>query len=213
MEIGILHTHVLVVSLFTLLLLIKTGTLVSKKLAVLEKINAKTKIVSRILESLMLGTGIFLVIKSPLGFHLLVIVKLLLMILGVVLGVLAFKKNQAGLAVLSLILFAYIFGISRTHSLTMASTEHQIQRAVSELPANATSLDKGKAIYTTECIRCHGPNGDSNYRKAKNLRMSVGDDNYKAAVIKNGMKLMPAYPYLNESETKAVIEYINTFKQ
>ena len=65
MATGMLHTHTLMVVLFTLIYLIKTILLLSDKHELLEKFKSKTKVVEMIVSFGFLATGIFLMTQLP----------------------------------------------------------------------------------------------------------------------------------------------------
>lgn len=91
---------------------------------------------------------------------------------------------------------------------------------------SSDALEKGKKIYETYCLSCHGMRGKGDGPAGKVLKPPAADftddvwkhgskdeDLYK--VIKEGVKNtgMAGFPYLKDDEIKAVISYIRTFSQ
>jgi len=75
---GLMHPHVLFVSLFLLIYLIKTILLLSDKDELLEKFKKKTRIAEMIISFGFLVTGIILLILIPSALNTYMIIKLVL---------------------------------------------------------------------------------------------------------------------------------------
>ena len=103
MATGMLHTHYLMVVLFTLIYLIKTILLLSDKDELLEKFKAKTKIIEMVVSFGFLATGIFLMTQLP-SINMFTIIKLGLVFVSIPLAVIGFKKKNKVLASLSFFL-------------------------------------------------------------------------------------------------------------
>lgn len=221
MEIGMLHTHVLVVTLFLLFLLFKTILLLANKNELLAKVR-KFKMVEPILGVLMLATGGYLLSLYGPAAPTYLWVKLVLVLIIIPIGIVAFKKENKAMAIIALLLTFYIYGASEAGSLTFSKKEN---RTVSEnSPAeNATEvniegetaelLKEGKEIYLAECKKCHGVDGKKGLFKAPDLTQSKLNLSERVAWIKKGKAVMPAYEEeLSETEIEAVALYLDELK-
>ena len=112
---GMLHTHKLVVLLFVLIYLIKTVLLLLNRNESLQSFTRKIKIPEMIISALFLLTGIYLAFNTgDKGTWLWV--KIAAIIVVIPLAIVAFKKSNKMLALLSFIILVYIYGISETKS-------------------------------------------------------------------------------------------------
>ncbi|MDX5438693.1 MAG: SirB2 family protein, partial [Pontibacter sp.] len=179
--VAFLHTHVLVVVLFLLLFAFKTALLLLNKKNTLAKARKSTKMLDIIFGTLILVTGGYLLFNHS-DVPLWLITKVVLVLVAIPLGIVGIKRENKVLAVLSLLLFLYVYGVAETKSLSM-SKPGPIQNAttqqatpetdaaevgdagLSEMPevhegivASMTEaqLSNGKAIYTQLCATCHG---------------------------------------------------------
>ena len=123
MEIGMLHLHKTVVLAFILLLLFKTILLLTNKVELLTKVRAKTKVMDMVLGTLLLATGVYLLVILPEGMPSYLIVKLALVFIAIPLGIIGIAKQKKPLAILSIFLFIYVFGVAQTRSITLSTPE------------------------------------------------------------------------------------------
>ena len=203
MDIGMLHSHVSVVFVFLILFLVKAIFLWTRNYKVLDAIRAKTKIVDMILGTLILVTGVYLLFL--LGFRTYLVVKTILVIGAIPIGIIALKRKKKILAMISLLIYIYAYGISETNSLTFDPTVQQAE--------NKSNEEIGMLVYQQKCIDCHGPDGNKGLFKAKPLGHSGLTFEEKYELIKNGKANMPAYgDILTEEQLKAVTEYVEQFK-
>ena len=101
MDTGMLHTHTLVTVLFVIAMLITVITSFGDK----EKATPKwLRLSHMILGTLMLLTGIYLMIKSPNGMEPYIILKLVLVLVATPLGIIGGRKKNAAMAMVSFIL-------------------------------------------------------------------------------------------------------------
>ena len=115
MDIGMRHLHVTVVVMLLLFILFKTILLVANRIELLDKIRAKTKVVDIILGILVLSTGIFLTtLKQSVEPYLWT--KIILVLVSIPIGIIGLKSRNKLLAILSVILIIYVYGIGETHS-------------------------------------------------------------------------------------------------
>lgn len=206
--------HIASASLFLLDYIIKTILLLIGSSA-LEGYKKVTKVPSMIISTLFLASGIYLIAKIGMAtvggwFHL----KLTLVVIGIALGVIGFKKNNKALAVISTVLFLYVFGVSETKDIKLGIGKPSVADVITDTAnANYDILAHGKVIYTNQCMRCHGEDGKAGINGASNLTASMCENRGLVGIIRNGRNLMPAYKeLLNEQEVLAVAEYVKSFR-
>ncbi len=209
METGILHSHHLVVVIYTLFVLLNFIVVLAKRRNALLAIKAKTRIIRVIFEVLLLGTGIFLMVKSPAGLSDYIIVKWVALILGIVFFIIGTKKMNAVLMFLSTLMFVYTYFLGSTRDIILKPEEMRVHEAYLAAPDEQT---KGKDIYTIACLRCHGEDGKAGFRKAKNLAISELNNDAIAGYIKMGRGIMPSYSYMKEEEIQVLVQYVNSLK-
>ncbi len=225
MEIGILHTHVLVVTLFVLFLLFKSILLFANKIPLLTKVR-KFKMIDPILGVLMLATGGYLLSLYGSDAPTYLWVKLIIVLIIIPIGIVAFKKENKIMALIALLLTFYIYGVSEAGSLTF-SKESSLNQEVSdpqpEEPGSVASdimaqnmesvLATGKEIYLAECKKCHGKDGKKGLFKSPDLTASKLNLGERIAWIKKGKGVMPAYENeLSESDIESVAAYLDELK-
>ena len=198
---GILHTHTLVVSLFLLTYLIKTALLVFGKTEMLQNFTKKFRVPEMVISLLFFATGIYLAINTGnAGTWLWV--KLAAVLISIPLAVIGFKRLNKNLALLSLILLIYAYGISETKSPFFKKENKAI-----------TSIE-GKEIYETKCISCHGADGKLGMSGSKDLTVSQMKPEEKIDLITNGKNAMKGYKdVLTAEQIDAVTVYTETLKK
>ena len=221
MEIGMLHSHVLVVTLFLLFLLFKTVLLLANKKELLARVR-KFKIVDPILGVLMLATGGYLLSLYGPAAPTYLWVKLIIVLIIIPIGIIAFKKENKAMAVIALLLTFYIYGASEVGSLTfskedtVAVSDNSPAKNAAEVEidgATADLLKMGKEVYLAECKKCHGKDGKKGLFKSPDLTQSKLNLSEKVAWIKKGKGVMPAYENeLSETEIEAVALYLDELK-
>lgn len=206
--------HVASASLFLLDYVIKTILLLSGSTS-LEKYKKVTKVPSMIISTLFLVSGIYMIAQIGMAniggwFHL----KVTLVIVGIVLGVIGFKKNNKAMAVISTILFLYVYGLSETKDIKLGIGKPSMAEVVTDTAAaNYDILVHGKAIYINNCMRCHGEDGKAGINGATDLTGSLCENRGLIGIIKHGRNLMPAYKdQLTEQEILAVAEYVKSIR-
>ncbi|WP_296621907.1 cytochrome c [Marivirga sp.] len=221
MEIGMLHSHVLVVTLFLLFLLFKTILLLANKKDLLAKVR-KYKMVDPILGVLMLATGGYLLSLYGSAAPTYLWVKLVLVLIIIPIGIVAFKKENKAMAVIAVLLTFYIYGVSEVGSLTFSKDETAVvsddspaknAAEVNIEGSTAELLKNGKEVYLAECKKCHGEDGKKGLFKAPDLTQSKLNLSERVAWIKKGKGVMPAYENeLTETEIEAVALYLDELK-
>jgi mono/diheme cytochrome c family protein len=113
------------------------------------------------------------------------------------------------LAIISVIGFVYIYGVSETKSLTMKKANYAELASAGAEPA----LYASETIYINECSRCHGSEGDAQVYGASNLKVTLLNVQQTADVIRNGRGKMKAYgKRLNDAQINALAEYVQSLK-
>jgi cytochrome c553 len=223
MEKGFLHLHVTVVVLFMLFFAYKLFLLLSNKKESLATFRQKTKIVDMILGSLILITGGYLLYATHQT-ETYLIVKLILTLAIIPLGIIGMKKENKGLAILTMLILIYIFSVGKTRSLTLTKEKITVVPVADTLDRasdstsstgntileqnTAAALENGKAIYTQVCAACHGLDGKLGVSGAKDLSMSALSHEDVINMISEGKGLMQGYKdQLSEQEIVAVAGY------
>jgi cytochrome c553 len=208
MEIGFLHLHKTVVVIFLLLILSKVVLLLAGKKELLQKLRSKTRVADMILGGLILITGIYLFfLKANPEVYL--YAKIILVLISIPLGIVGFKKQKPILAVMSLSIIIYMYGIAETRSLSFKPPKFDLPAGIK----NESSLSRGEVIYQSLCIDCHGSDGKKGLFKAPDLTTSKLTLQQRLDVISNGKGLMQPYSrQLNEEEIESVLEYIGSLK-
>ena len=111
---ALLHAHKGIIYLFLAFITIKVILMLVNN-DLFQVVRAKTKVVDMILGTLVLASGIWLFIESPMTDQAWLHTKITLGILGIPLAIIGFKKKNIPLAVGALVLFVYVFyiGISK----------------------------------------------------------------------------------------------------
>ena len=220
MEKGILHLHITVVIVFLISFAFKIILLLLNKDELLEKVRAKTKVAEMVVGTLIILTGGFLLFKLHDNLPSYLLGKIIVVLAGIPLGIIALKRKNKILAVVALLAFIYAYGVAETKSLkfkkdkfvlpdTATSGENSI---ISENQNN--SLANAKAIYTHLCTSCHGEDGKLGKGGAKDLSASTLTTLQKEEIITNGKGLMPSFKgQLTEDEIKALAAYADSFKK
>ncbi len=225
MEIGILHTHVLVVTLFVLFLLFKSILLFANKIPLLTKVR-KFKMIDPILGVLMLATGGYLLSLYGADAPTYLWVKLIIVLIIIPIGIVAFKKENKIMALIALLLTFYIYGVSEVGSLTFSKESSLTEEVSDPQPEESGSvasdimaqnmesvLATGKEIYLAECKKCHGKDGKKGLFKSPDLTESKLNLAERIAWIKKGKGVMPAYENeLSESDIESVAAYLDELK-
>lgn len=215
---GMLHTHTLVVLLFVLLYLIKT-VLLFVNTAKLEAFTKKTKVAEMIISTLFLLSGLYLALNTPsVSAGTWFWVKLAAVFAAIPLAVIGFKRKRKPLALLSLLLLFYAYGISETKSPRMKKADYfealagdnkQNTEGFDPMSETYDILAHGEALYANNCVVCHGTDGALGKAGAKNLQGSMLDKNEMAALVLKGKNGMPGFKgALNDEEVFAVVAYV-----
>ncbi len=191
--------HGISVMLFLLTYVIKTILLFTSK-SMLEKYSKVTKVPEMIISTLFLVTGIWLFIILG-GIKTLHIIKLVLVFLSIPLAMIGFKKQNKGLALLSMLLIVGAYGLSE------ASRNKPFLPANVQIGGSETSENSlGAKVYFENCAFCHGTDGKKMYRNAKDLTMSRISSEDLLIMVRDGSKgKMPGYSVTISDENIAAV--------
>ncbi len=216
MDIGFTHLHSFIAAVYLGILFGHFLMLALRKTEWLDKHAKRLRITHAVMGALLLLTGLYLMVRSPLGFSTTQVVKYVLVVVAMGLAILGSRRKNAPLLAAGFVFVAYLFLASKSHSLALTSESSRVERVhdflKTQKPAPETTLLHGQLIYEVACLRCHGADGQSQYYKSKNLATTQVDSTYMAALIKNGKSPMPAFGYLNDTDLGAVITYVQTLK-
>jgi mono/diheme cytochrome c family protein len=202
---GLLHTHTLVVTLFLIHYIVKTVLLVGNKNEQLAGYTKKTKVAEMIISFLFLLTGIGMLVMGAQT-NTLFFVKIALVVASIPLAVIGFKKGKKPLAILAVVLIFISYGLAEMSKKQKA--EVKVDTANIE-----SKLEKGKAVYQSNCISCHGAAGNAMLAGAKDLTITALTPAEVKEVVKNGRGSMQAYPTLSDDELDGIAEYIELMKK
>lgn len=129
----LIKAHEGIIYLFLLIFTIKVLLLIFNKSA-FDKVRAKTKITEMILGTLLLVTGIWLLIMrggiDPVWLQ----VKIALVLIAIPIAIIGLRKANMAMALIALGIFVYVFLVARSKSLSLAenltTTTPQITYAV-----------------------------------------------------------------------------------
>jgi mono/diheme cytochrome c family protein len=212
MSTGILHTHTLVVVLFLILYTIKVILLLMNHPS-LESLRAKTKVADMILGTLILATGIGLMVvtKNTEGY---ILTKLVLVLACIPAGIVAMKKSIKWLAVLVLLVFIYVLAVAYADSVTLSPKKIEIPASTDTSSTENKNIVDGKAVYDATCVTCHGPDGKLQLAGAKDLSITTLSTTEIKDQVLNGKNAMPSYNgKLSEEEIDAVVRYTEGLKK
>ncbi|MFZ7113751.1 MAG: c-type cytochrome [Bacteroidota bacterium] len=199
--------HGISVMLFLLTYVIKTILLFTSK-DMLAKYSKGTKVPEMIISTLFLVTGIWLFVIVG-GIKTLYIIKLVFVFLSIPIAVAAFKKQNKGLALLSLILIVGAYGMAE------AGKNKPFIPAKVALKGTATEENSaGAKLYFENCAFCHGADGKKLYRGAKDLTISPFAYDDIVQMVREGSKgKMPGYTVtLTDDEIAAVSKFVANLK-
>ncbi|RLD21052.1 MAG: hypothetical protein DRI71_09575 [Bacteroidetes bacterium] len=206
------HTHKLVVVLFILIYLIKAILLLMGNKDALNKFNKKVKIPEMIVSALLFITGIIM-LNNIADFNLIFTIKLTIVVAAIPIAVIAYKKYNKILAVLALIMLISAYGLAEIFKAQFG--KRQVVTEVVTDPANEqyNARVHGAALFTAQCIVCHGADGKASFSGAKDLTLSTKSADEIIETIKIGKNTMPKMAGIySEQELKALADYVNSLR-
>jgi mono/diheme cytochrome c family protein len=217
---GMLHTHVLIVSLYLLQLIVKVALLSSGKNAQLDNFSKKVRFPSILLSVLLLATGIYLMVRTPTGTEPFVWVKLVFVFSSIPVGIIAMKRKKPILGILSLVFLGLAMALALAKPAflrTISSKEIAIDKSEGDTgdasAAYAESLEIGREVYSLHCMRCHGADGNAGFQGAKPLSQSGLAGEQIMAIVRNGKGLMPPNSVLSDEELKNLAAYVKYLRK
>lgn len=203
MATGFLHTHLLSVILFVLIYLVKTILLLANKEKQLATFSKMVKVPEMIISTLFLLTGIYLLTQIP-EIKTLLIIKIVLVLAAIPIAIVGFRKKNKLLAVISFLLIIIAYGLAEMSKKQKSKAMETITEATMD----------AKQIYEASCISCHGNDGKLMLMNAKDLSLSTMELDARIGIIKMGKgNMTPFGTMLNDSQIKAVAEYVGTLKK
>lgn len=200
--------HVYSVWAFLGFYLIKTGLLFALAEGPFIQFRKKTLVLEIVLGTILLGTGILMVLQSghPDTWMLFKITFLLAII---PIGIIAFRNRNKGLALLGIAGFGYVYAMSQTASLTLEKPHYKLwDKAHSE-----EAIIEAKSLYIQNCAQCHGMSGDGMLLNAPNLRTTRLGKGEVAKIIAEGKGNMPGYEAtMSEQQISAMAEYVTELR-
>lgn len=172
----LIKTHFISVTLFLLIYLIKTVLLLANAKNALASFKRVTKVPEMIVSTLFLLTGVWLLVEAG-SVTVLQIVKLVLVLGSIPMAVIAYKRENKALAVISLVFIVAAFGLAEMN-----------KKQLTKVKSGAVT---GQEIYSSNCARCHGDDGKKGVMDASDLSVSTLSDEEVKNVVMNGRKGMP----------------------
>ena len=206
------HTHKLVVVLFILIYLTKAILLLMGNNDALSKFNKKVKIPEMIVSALLFITGIIM-LNNIADFNLIFTIKLTIVVAAIPIAVIAYKNYNKLLAVLALIMLISAYGLAE-----MFKAQFGKKKEVTEVVTDPTNKEynltvHGAALFTAQCIVCHGADGKASFSGAKDLSLSTKSAEEIVETIKIGKNTMPKMAGIySEQELKALADYVNSLR-
>lgn len=206
-DVAMKHSHMLIVSLYLLQLLIRVILMVAAKPETVNKYTKAMRIPHIVLSVLMLGTGIWLMARSPVGVEPYLWIKLALIAASIPLGVMGTKRGSVAFTGLSLALLLGAMGLSFAKPAALRSTPSS-ELDSTKPGADSPSVKAGKVIFEQKCVLCHGVDGKAGVQGAKDLSVSALDDAAIVDIIKHGKGVMPATDDLTDEQVQQVKDYV-----
>ena len=213
MYIGLYHTHKFMVIIFLIIYLIKIYLLLSGKSESLTTFTKRFKIPEMAVSVLFLLTGIGLLMTAA-EIRPIFIGKLAAVFVAIPLAIIGFKKQNKVMASLSFILLISAYGMAEMNKksvLTRLDLSEDIIIDVSS--ADYNMVTHGQALFNTQCVMCHGENGDQQMSGAKDLTVSQMESEEVLLRLNQGKLTMPPYAdHFTEHEKNAIVEYVMTLR-
>ena len=191
--------HKIIVMVFVLIYLVKTILLLANKTNALKKFTTVFKVPEMIISTLFLATGVWMVML--LGtMQTILIIKIVLVLASIPIAVVAFKKQNKILGILSFLLIISAYGMDEMAKIPK----------IKHTPEGAEVI--GQDLYKNNCQNCHGPKGNLGNNGATDLALSTKNHTEVMTIINNGKNLMPSYMSLSDAEKDALAAYIESLR-
>lgn len=203
----LLSIHKISVIIFLLIYLVKTILLLANQTENLEKFKKMTKVLEMIVSAAFLITGVWMMIEIG-SVKMFQIIKIVLVLASIPVAVIAYKKSNKAMAVISLLMIVMAYGLAE-----MSKKQKAMGSDDNALNSKDAAV-MGKSVYTSYCLNCHGEDGKKAFMGAFDLSVSTLDRAATVNVISNGRKAMTPYSgVLSEAQIQAVTDYIQTLKK
>lgn len=189
------NIHLFSVITFLLIYLVKTFLLLFQSAEKQASFKAKTKILEMVVSALFLLTGGYMLTQIP-EIKPMMYVKIAMVLASIPIAVIAYKRSNKLLAILSFLLIFFAYGLAEM------SKKPRVDKST------ADSMD-GAALFSANCSRCHGDDGKLGLMGASDLSASTLDEAGALSVILNGRGTMPPYKgALSDEQAKVIATYI-----
>ncbi|KXX69882.1 hypothetical protein AVL50_13430 [Flammeovirga sp. SJP92] len=175
-----------------------------------EKFAKVVKVPEMIISFLFLATGGYLLYVIPLYTKALTI-KFGLVVASIPLAVIATKKFNKILMVLSLFCLIMAYGMAEMHR---ASAKKQLTGGTDTVETADGTVLSGKDLFTKKCSQCHGIDGDAQRSNAPKLSESkLGDAEIKH-LVRNGKGIMFSFSEkdISNEELEAITKYAKSLR-
>jgi len=189
------NIHLFSVITFLLIYLVKTFLLLFQSADKQAAFKAKTKILEMVVSALFLLIGGYMLTQIP-EIKPMMYVKIALVLASIPIAIIAYKRSNKLLAILSLVLIIASYGLAEM------SKKPRIDKSTAE------SMD-GAALFSANCTGCHGDDGKKGLAGASDLSVSTLDEAGLMEVILNGRGNMQSYKgALTDEQAKVIATYI-----
>ena len=205
--------HKVAIIIFILIYLIK-GILILTNKDALSRFTKIIRIPEMITAFIFLITGVGLLIETS-EIRNLFIAKLVLVGISIPVAVIAYRKMSKPLAVLAAVMLIGVYGLAEMNKYSMVKRPKDLPAAVvtDNSRDDYNAVTHGKALYETQCVHCHGQNGDLRMSGAMNLTESKLNKEQIISIMNAGAYTMPPYDgYYSTDEIAAIADYVLTFQ-
>ncbi len=211
--IAIYHTHKFVITLFILIYFIKTILIISGKDKLLDSFISKTKIIEWVVSGLFLLTGIVLLFEAA-EIRFLLVLKIIVVLLSIPIAIVAYKKRIKLLAIIPFLMLCGAYGMAEMNKYKIVHRQDLPESVIVDASdSNYDMVAHGKALYNTQCVLCHGENGELQMSGAKNLTQSKMILDQVVERVQKGKLTMPPYEDdFSSHEIDAISEYVMTLR-
>ena len=202
----LLAIHKISVIIFLLIYLVKTILLLANQTENLEKFKKMTKVLEMIVSAAFLVTGVWMLIAGG-SIKMFQIIKIVLVLASIPVAVIAYKKSNKALAVISLLMIIMAYGLAE-----MSKKQKSLSSDESGLNSSDTAV-MGQNVYSSYCTKCHGEDGKKGFMGAYDLSVSTLDKTAVTEIVTNGKESMtPFKDILSTEQIEAVAGYVQTLK-
>lgn len=219
--------HHVVILAFLVFYAYKVLLLLTGQTTMLDSLRARLPWLDAVLGTGVLLSGGYLALGYAGAWPWWLVMKIILVLGLLPLSLVALRRKNRLLGLLTLLVFGYVYGVGYTRSLTLQRTPYgepptsptdprhgRMLSGLKSTPVEDTVQTGGligKMLYRENCIRCHGLNGDKCLYGARNLQQSTLSLEARMALISHGRGKMPAFsPRLNDQQLQAVARFSQT---